>query len=428
MAKNQHVSVCEEAEFAAAENLHPQLLQQGCEVLPLKNIAVFLYYMECGGVEAAIADLLHCVDPKKYTVDLYLLEIRGEFLKRLPPFVQVKPLPLSPVEREMVTGLSIRETIKKGLSSGKWMETLRIAARYTFYKLTGEPMPAYRAALGKEKRIECDIALDFHGYLSLTTYFAAWNTRAEKRYSWVHCEIFANRIAANRSHLTQYNHIFCVSRLCADLTLQALPDMVDRISVMHNLINIDRVREMAQTGKRLPSECSLSLLTVGRLSNQKGYDLALMTAQLLKESGIDFCWYFCGDGERREDLVEMIASLGLEKEIIMLGFRQNPYSLMKSCDIYVQPSRYEGYAVTVVEASALGCVVVTTNVSGAREEITDGINGFVTEISPCAIAEAILCLMKDPELLHKMRNRELKSHNVNEKSLALLKEILEGTA
>lgn len=394
----------------------------------MKKIAVFLYYMECGGVEAAIADLLRCVDPKRYSVELYLLEIRGEFLKRLPPYVQVKELPLSIVERELVTGLSIRESMKKGFAAGSWLETLSIAARYTWLKLTKEPMPAYRAALGRKKRVECDIALDFHGYLSLSTYFAAWNVDAEKRYSWVHCEVFADRIAAHRKHLQRFEHIFCVSRLCAELTQKALPEMADRVSVMHNLIDLERIHRMSRTGEGLPEGTFLRLLTVGRLSVQKGYDLALEAALALKKAGLDFHWFFCGEGEERAMLEEMIRRLELQNQITMLGFRENPYRLMKSCDIYVQPSRYEGYAVTVVEASALGCAVVSTDVSGAREEIVNGLNGYVTEISPEAIAAAVLHLAKGPQLLDKMRSRKLEGHDVNRRSLELLEQILEGKA
>lgn len=394
----------------------------------MKKIAVFLYFMECGGVEAAVADLLRCISPEEYTVELYLLEIRGDFLKRLPPYVQVKPMPISPVERELVDAMDIRKTIKTGLSAGKLWETLRLAARYTFFRLTKEPMPAYRAALGKKKRITCDIALDFHGYLSLTTYLTAWNVEAEKRYCWIHSQSFADRIAAHHKHLDRFDRIFCVSELCRQRTQQALPGMEARISVMHNLIDLERVLRLAQSGAVLEEKGKTKLLTVGRLSYAKGYDFAVQAAAQLREAGMEFHWYFCGEGEDRPMLEEQIRQLGLQDRITLLGFQENPYSLMKSCDIYVQPSRYEGYAITVVEASALGCAVISTDVSGAREEIVEGVNGFVTEISPDAVAQGILRLAGDPELLKKMANRKPDNSHINRKSLDLLDQILEGRA
>jgi glycosyltransferase involved in cell wall biosynthesis len=99
---------------------------------------------------------------------------------------------------------------------------------------------------------------------------------------------------------------------------------------------------------------SIKLLTAGRFCYQKAFDNAVRLCKILLERGMNIKWYALGYGTEEEKIKSMVRELGIEESFIFLGKKINPYPYMKACDIYVQPSRYEGKAVTVREAQMLG--------------------------------------------------------------------------
>lgn len=94
----------------------------------------------------------------------------------------------------------------------------------------------------------------------------------------------------------------------------------------------------------------------------------------------------------------------MEEHVIILGKRDNPYPYIKACDLYVQPSRYEGKSITVREAQTLGCPVVITNYSTASSQITHGIDGMIVPLDNAACAEALAKIVVDEELCRHLRD------------------------
>ena len=95
---------------------------------------------------------------------------------------------------------------------------------------------------------------------------------------------------------------------------------------------------------------------------------------------------------------------GIEDCFYLLGIRRNPYPYFKNCDIYVQTSMHEGYATTVTEAKALYRPIVTTDVSGVREQLIDGVNGEITTFTEMDIADRIGKLIADGSMRDKYSN------------------------
>ena len=81
-------------------------------------------------------------------------------------------------------------------------------------------------------------------------------------------------------------------------------------------------------------ENRIKLVTIGRMTEQKGFDIAIEAAARLKAWGINFVWFFIGEGKNKEVYQELVREKQLENNIIFLGFKQNPYIYMKNCDIY----------------------------------------------------------------------------------------------
>ena len=151
---------------------------------------------------------------------------------------------------------------------------------------------------------------------------------------------------------------------------------------------------------------SIKIVTVGRLSWEKGQDIAIESARIMKEKDIKFVWYFIGDGPSYTELHGLTKKYGLEKQVIFLGGMKNPYPYIKKCDIYVQPSREEGYGMTVAEAKLLQRAIVITDFLTAGEHIQNGENGYIVPINQSELALKIMCLIKRPE------KREQFSHNL----------------
>jgi glycosyltransferase involved in cell wall biosynthesis len=123
-----------------------------------------------------------------------------------------------------------------------------------------------------------------------------------------------------------------------------------------------------------------------------------------------------------------ISEAGLEDQVIILGKKINPYPYMKACDIYVQPSRYEGKAVTVREAQILGKPVLITNFPTAKSQLEDGVDGMICPLSIDGVVDGIKTLIYDKELREKLVStaaaRNYSNRTEIKKIYSLFKEVL----
>ena len=129
------------------------------------------------------------------------------------------------------------------------------------------------------------------------------------------------------------------------------------------------------------------LLTIGRLCDQKGWDIAIDACYALKQEGYDIRWYWVGWGAQDMERARMqIEARGVSNDFKLLGLRTNPFPFLKACDIYVQPSRFEGYCLTVAEARAFNRPIVCTDFAGASEQVKNGCTGIIV---PAATVDAV---------------------------------------
>ena len=182
---------------------------------------------------------------------------------------------------------------------------------------------------------------------------------------------------------------------------EAFPEFADKTVCLENLTSGQLVKSLA--GETAPNEYldhenSTIIVSVGRLSHIKGYDMAIDAAAILKNRNIPFRWYVVGEGSERAALTKQIQERGLEGQFYLLGLKTNPYPYMKFADILVQSSRYEGKSVVLDEAKILGKRIVVTNYNSAKDQITHGVTGLIAEMSPEGIAEQIERYINYPEV------------------------------
>ena len=155
---------------------------------------------------------------------------------------------------------------------------------------------------------------------------------------------------------------------------------------------------MANKGKGyIDNFDGIRILTIGRHVHLKGYDMAIDAAKLLKESGVNFRWYSIGEGELTNQLKKQVKDSGLEKEFIFLGTFTNPYPFVKQCDIYCQPSRFEGFGMAIAEAKILNKPIVVTNFDIVYDQIDNEINGIIADMNSDDISRAIIKFINNSE-------------------------------
>lgn len=116
------------------------------------------------------------------------------------------------------------------------------------------------------------------------------------------------------------------------------------------------------------------------------------------DDNLNLRWYLIGDGKEKENLEYLIKKNNLEDRIILLGTIGNPYPYFKECDIYVQPSRHEGYCITLAEARLFNKAIVTTDSVGAKEQIVDGETGLIVKFDKFEIYNAIKKIIENKQL------------------------------
>ena len=195
-----------------------------------------------------------------------------------------------------------------------------------------------------------------------------------------------------------FDRVFTVSGEVKESFEKIYPECADRTFIFHNLIDRKEIIRKAElpggfedtyNGKRI--------LTVGRLTVQKAYETAIDAMKLLKDQGVNVRWYVLGEGELKEQLQQKIDSLGLTGDFILLGAEENPYPYYKQCDLYVHATRFEGKSIAVQEAQVLGCAILVSDCSGNREQVNDGIDGSLCQLSAEDISRNIKELLEDDE-------------------------------
>ena len=169
---------------------------------------------------------------------------------------------------------------------------------------------------------------------------------------------------------------------------------------------------MAKCGPGFTIKEKPIILSIGRLSEEKGYDLSLAACKILKEKGIHFKWYVIGDGKERLHIQREIERLSLQNEFVLLGMKENPYGYLADCDIYVQSSRSESYCLTLAEARSFYKPIVTTDISAAREQLKRNQTALFSDLNEIDLSEQIEKLLVSRALREKLISN-LKKENSN---------------
>lgn len=363
----------------------------------MKELLIMGKSLGGGGSEVALIELINALPEDLYNITLVLLDSDNEYAYRLKKNVNIVQLTFNnSFAKSLVSMYSFPAKALKKLSVNKWL-------------------PYYDCVMNgvkNEFNKTYDIAIDFYGYGSFITAFLARKIKAKKKATWLHDEKIY-WLKSVEKYLPIYDKIFGVSQAVVDAFCRDYPALKNRAAVFYNAIDINDIKDKSEEKPEfLFNRDNFNVLTVGRLTEQKGYDIAICAASILAKRGINFTWYAIGSGRDKGKLKKLVATYNLKEQFIFLGRKDNPYPYMKNCDLYVQPSRHEGYGIAVVEARVLGLPIVVSNIRSNSEQIQDGINGYVTELSAEAVADKIEYLYSNPSQMEKTV-KYLKEHPID---------------
>lgn len=356
------------------------------------KILVLTNSFTIGGTEAALNSLLKMLDSEQYQVTVLAITKEGAMLEEIPERIEVKQLPFTKSKyRIFVSGRKEKTDSLKTLAA-------KIEKKYYYfrYKQNEESNRFYEKMLDYTFPLEeeYDLMLDFHGYGYFLTAFGAKKVKAKKKAMWIHDENiwWLYKIV---SYLQNYDKIFCVSQAVKTSLLEKHPEYRKKTEVFYNVTDVERIKKMSDStidDERYRG--SQKILTIGRMEQQKGYDVAIEAAEILKNRGVAFRWFFMGDGNLRGNLEKAVKRKGLENHIVFLGKKTNPYPYIKECDVYVQPSRHEGYATTILEAKVLKKIIVASDIPSNREQIKTENNGYLEVLKGNAFADRIESILR----------------------------------
>lgn len=375
-----------------------------------------MHYLELGGAEMALIGLLHALDPKKVAVDFFIYSHQGPLMKYIPNWVNLLPeMPAySVIEKPMVDlvkqkqwSVLIRRLIARYKHSRYLKENAVIEPYSTSFQFVGDCVTHVLPSINPE--IEYDLCISF-----LTPHnIGRDKVRAKKRLAWIHTDYSTISVCAKQELPVwdAYDYIASISEDVKQSFLQIFPSLSNKLIMVENILPSDYIiRRSQEFDASVELKGNIKVLSIGRLCYQKNYDNVPNICKRLVMMGIDVIWYIIGYGIDEQLIRDKIKEAGMENRVILLGKKENPYPYITACDIYVQPSRYEGKSVTVREAQILGKPVVVTAYPTAPSQINDGVDGVIVPLDNEGCATGLARFIKDSDQQNKIIDY-VKSHD-----------------
>ena len=400
-----------------------------------KRILVIGITMAAAGSEKSFLSFAGAIDYEKYDVDLLLAKKSGDFLPLVPKEIRILEMgrmgELFLLDRRNAKRIILTRYLAKNpfrafglvpyflrMKGAESPEARSFAANRMWLAMM-EKMPDLEG--------EYDIALAYWG--DRTMFYMIDKVTAKKKIAWLHFDYShpPREDALYLSYFKRCDKVVTVSRVIEKSLKSALPEISDKIVTLENIINRREILALASEPADFGDDFDgIRLLTVGRICPQKGYDLAVPAVARLIREGYPIRWYIVGRGEDdyAQQMEKQIRERGISDEVRFLGVRQNPYSLMRAADLYVQPSRHEGKPIAVEEAKVLCKPIFVTAYTSAAEQLEGGRLGLIGEISEEGIYQGLKKLLEERDFRESLQ-KNLEELTKKEEKNSVFMDILE---
>lgn len=354
------------------------------------KIAIVTRQMITGGVERALVGMLGTMNSHD-EVDLYVEQLGGELFEELPDWIKIIEIPRKNWDMSNTSLLERVKSLKARLELQFCKEYIKQC------ELSARSFPLINK--------EYDMAIAYHAPNTIPVFYVIHNLKAKKKVLWLHGDVETNHMTGElaKHYYQQYDKFFAVSKQSKEIFVKHFSELSQKCEVFYNIINADYLKKQAEKAPTYTDNfVGIRILTIGRLDYQKGIDLAVEVCKKLLNEGVLVRWYVCGEGSERKHIEALISEYCLGEQFILLGNQKNPYGYLRDCDLYVQPSRTEGFCTTTNEAKCFAKPVVTTDVCGMREQFVHEESGILCEINVNKLFESIKRLIQQPEERFKL--------------------------
>ena len=395
-----------------------------------KRIFIAIQYLEIGGAEKSLIEMLHAVDYQKCDIDLFVYRHHGELMNSIPKEVHLLP------EDKAYSSLTrpIKDILKEGhllialgrmwakRKSSRFVKRTKVKDSIAIFQYVADCTTPFLPSLKKYGKYDLAIS-----YL-IPHNIVRDKVDAKKKWAWVHTDYSYVDIDMKDEYpvWAAFDKIAAVSKDVADSFTNKFPSLSDKVFVFENILSESAVREKAKAVDA-PTDLDgmrnyerVKLCSVGRFSYPKAFDRAVEICKYLIDGGVKCRWYIIGYGGDEHLIRAAIEKHGMQKHFIILGKKENPYPYINACDIYVQPSRYEGKAVTVREAQILGKPVVITAYATAQSQVNNGKDGIIVPNDAKSAAEGLADFIRNDELRKQIATYLETHHYGNEQEIKKL--------
>lgn len=395
-----------------------------------KRILFTMPSMFMGGAERSLLGLLDAIDYKKYDVELFLYRHEGEFLEFINPKVTIIPeinkyktfdVPIVSLIKSKLYLFGISRIISKIFlklhcllskeKEGVWMH-MQYTSRFLQWILPNIPG-------------EYDCAISFLGVSDVLVN----KINAKTKIAWIHTDYDTLNPSRRYDRLvySKIDYIANVSDDCTRKFLKYYPEFISKSITIENILSSKFLEFQSKEKITDFKENSIIILSIGRFCEAKNFDNVPAICKLIREKGLNIKWYLIGFGTDEEIIRSKIKEFDMEDNVIILGKKINPYPYIKNCDLYVQPSRYEGKAVTVREAQMLCKPVVITKFATSSSQLKDGYDGIIVPMDNQGCADGIAKLLNNKVLMQQLSENCAENDYSNSQEINKIYEIIENS-
>lgn len=389
-----------------------------------KKILFAIHRLGAGGAEKSLVSLLNSLPLNDFEVDLMVNNPNGIFRNQIPKSVNIFESPREVVcqgEKILKWNFWTHTTLwililKISCIIGCFLRNKKNKNLMSHDQFYNEFWKNHYPNLDKHY----DIAIS---YMDGVNYYIIDHVNAKKKILWCHNDY--NKLAYKSSYDHKYYSkaykVCTISETCKSSLIENFPDLKDKFEIIENISSEQTIKKLANNYDEMKksndgyiNDTRFKIVSIGRITEQKGFDIAINAAKILKEKGTNFCWYIIGEGPLKKTLESQIKQKGITEQIKFIGIRTNPYSYIDKADIYVMPSRYEGKSIALDEAKILCKPIVVTKYPSVFDAIKDRINGYIVDINANSVANGILALYNNISVCKTLQDNLKNENNSNE--------------
>lgn len=347
-----------------------------------KKILIRIGSLRHGGAEKVLVTFLKNLSSEKYEIDLLLNLYCGKYLRDVPSWINIYYL-------------NKGEIITTNRPKDIPIKAFRVISEAIIKKF---PKLLYNYIL-PDKKYDIEFAA-IHG---IADEILSSPNKASKKIVWIHNDLskIPEYTEERLKSFFKFDKILVISEKIHQLFLGLSSSEEDKNKIIRifNPIDTNEIIELSNEKVEHSIDIDPSLRTfisVGTKLKQKGYDRLVKIHKNLLNKG--FKHQILIVGENSEKLKQEIKELKVEKTFILLGYQSNPYPFFKLADYYVLSSRYEGYPTVLFEALLLNKFVLTTEVSGVSDMISNNENGIIVENSEVSLQKGMEDLLNSESI------------------------------